>query len=80
MAQADDVTTTRQPRVGRTTIRGGAGPAMTSIICSDTVQPWGRGDYVFIMKDGSRVLSGKTYREKIRATLVWPSSRSSRPR
>lgn len=33
------------------------------------IEPWGRGDYVVVMSDGSRLLSGKTYRETIRALL-----------
>ena len=35
----------------------------------ETIEPWGRGDYVLIMKDGSRLLSGKTYREAVRRIL-----------
>ena len=32
-------------------------------------QPWFKGDYVFIMKSGARVTSGRTYREQVRAVL-----------
>jgi two-component system LytT family response regulator len=30
------------------------------------VQPWFRGDYVVILADGTRVTTGKTYRERVR--------------
>ena len=33
------------------------------------VQPWFRGDYVIILKRGTRVVSGKTYRHVVRALL-----------
>jgi two-component system LytT family response regulator len=33
------------------------------------VQPWTKGDYVLILHDGTRVTTGKTYRERIRALL-----------
>jgi two-component system LytT family response regulator len=33
------------------------------------VQPWTKGDYVLILQDGTRVTTGKTYRERIRALL-----------
>jgi two-component system LytT family response regulator len=32
-------------------------------------QPWFKGDYVFIMKSGARVTSGRTYRELVRRVL-----------
>jgi two-component system, LytTR family, response regulator len=32
-------------------------------------QPWFKGDYVFVMKSGARVTSGKTYREQMRRLL-----------
>lgn len=32
-------------------------------------QPWFKGDYVFIMKSGARVTSGKTFREQMRRLL-----------
>jgi hypothetical protein len=35
----------------------------------DAVEPWGRGDYVLIMKNGQRLISGKTYRDAIRRIL-----------
>ena len=35
----------------------------------EAVEPWGRGDYVLIMKNGQRLVSGKTYREAIRRIL-----------
>ena len=33
------------------------------------IEPWGRGDYVVIMRDDRRLLSGKTYREVMRGLL-----------
>jgi hypothetical protein len=35
----------------------------------EAIEPWGRGDYLLIMKDGSRLVSGKTYREAVRRLL-----------
>ena len=32
-------------------------------------QPWFKGDYVFIMKSGARVTSGRTYRDQVRRVL-----------
>jgi two-component system LytT family response regulator len=32
-------------------------------------QPWFKGDYVFIMKSGARVTSGRTYRDQVRGVL-----------
>lgn len=32
-------------------------------------QPWFKGDYVFIMKSGARVTSGRTYRDEVRRVL-----------
>ncbi len=32
-------------------------------------QPWFKGDYVFVMKSGARVTSGRTYREQMRRLL-----------
>ncbi len=32
-------------------------------------QPWFKGDYVFLMKSGARVTSGRTYREQMRRLL-----------
>jgi two-component system LytT family response regulator len=33
------------------------------------VQPWVKGDYVVILDDGTRLTSGRTYRERVRALL-----------
>jgi hypothetical protein len=33
------------------------------------IEPWGRGDYVLVMRDGTRVLSGKTYRAAVKHLL-----------
>ena len=33
------------------------------------VQPWVKGDYVVILEDGTRLTSGRTYRERVRALL-----------
>ena len=33
------------------------------------VQPWFKGDYVLILKDGTRLTSGRTYREKVQRLL-----------
>ncbi|HEX6062974.1 MAG TPA: LytTR family DNA-binding domain-containing protein [Longimicrobiales bacterium] len=33
------------------------------------IEPWGRGDYVLVMRDGARVLSGKTYRSAVKHLL-----------
>ena len=33
------------------------------------VQPWVKGDYVVILQDGTRLTSGRTYRERVRALL-----------
>src|SRR5207302_5773173 len=33
------------------------------------VQPWFRGDYVIILRRGTRVVSGRTYRHVVRALL-----------
>jgi two-component system, LytTR family, response regulator len=33
------------------------------------VQPWFGGDHVIIMSDGSRVVTGRTYRDRLRALL-----------
>lgn len=35
----------------------------------EAIEPWGRGDYVLIMKDGRQLVSGKTYREAVRSLL-----------
>jgi two-component system, LytTR family, response regulator len=32
-------------------------------------QPWFKGDYVFILKSGARVTSGRTYRQQVRLIL-----------
>lgn len=33
------------------------------------IQPWVKGDYVLILSDGTRVTSGRTYRERVRSLL-----------
>jgi hypothetical protein len=33
------------------------------------IQPWGRGDYVLLLANGARLLSGKTYRDAIRRLI-----------
>lgn len=33
------------------------------------VQPWVKGDYVVILNDGTRLTTGRTYRERVRALL-----------
>jgi two-component system LytT family response regulator len=33
------------------------------------VQPWVKGDYVVILDDGTRLTSGRTYRERVKALL-----------
>jgi two-component system LytT family response regulator len=33
------------------------------------VQPWFKGDYVLILHDGTKVRSGRTYREKVQALI-----------
>jgi two-component system, LytTR family, response regulator len=33
------------------------------------IQPWVKGDYVLILHDGTRLTSGRTYREHVRALL-----------
>ncbi len=33
------------------------------------VQPWVKGDYVLILHDGTRVTTGRTYRDRVRALL-----------
>jgi hypothetical protein len=33
------------------------------------IEPWGRGDFVLILRDGTRLVSGKTYRDAIRRLL-----------
>lgn len=33
------------------------------------VQPWVKGDFVLILTDGTRVTSGRTYRDRVRALL-----------
>jgi two-component system LytT family response regulator len=33
------------------------------------VQPWFKGDYVVILRDGTRLTSGRTYRDRVRALL-----------
>jgi two-component system LytT family response regulator len=33
------------------------------------VQPWVKGDYVVILQDGTRLTSGRTYRDRVRALL-----------
>jgi two-component system LytT family response regulator len=33
------------------------------------VQPWVKGDYVVILQDGTRLTSGRTYRDRLRALL-----------
>jgi two-component system LytT family response regulator len=33
------------------------------------IQPWVKGDYVLIMHDGTRLTSGRTYREHVRALM-----------
>jgi two-component system, LytTR family, response regulator len=30
------------------------------------IQPWSKGDYVLILHDGTRLVSGRTYRERVR--------------
>ncbi len=39
------------------------------------IQPWFRGEYVIILRDGTRIVSGRHYREVVRA-LTSDSSRS----
>lgn len=34
------------------------------------VQPWVKGDYVVILQDGTRVTSGRTYRDRVKALLA----------
>lgn len=33
------------------------------------IQPWVKGDYVIILHDGTRLTSGRTYRDRVRALL-----------
>jgi two-component system LytT family response regulator len=33
------------------------------------VQPWLKGDYVLILRDGTRLVSGRTYRERVQRLL-----------
>jgi hypothetical protein len=42
---------------------------MVNLDSVEAVEPWGRGDYVLILRDGTRLLSGKTYRDAIRRIL-----------
>jgi two-component system LytT family response regulator len=34
-----------------------------------TIQPWFKGDYVLTLRDGTRVTSGRTYRERVQALI-----------
>jgi two-component system LytT family response regulator len=34
-----------------------------------TIQPWFKGDYVLTLHDGTRVTSGRTYRERVQALI-----------
>jgi len=34
-----------------------------------SVQPWFKGDYVLILRDGTRLQSGRTYRERVQALM-----------
>ena len=43
--------------------------AIVNRACIREAQPWFKGDYVFIMKSGARVTSGKTFREQMRRLL-----------
>jgi two-component system LytT family response regulator len=33
------------------------------------VQPWFKGDYVLIMHDGTKLRSGRTYRQSVQALI-----------
>jgi two-component system LytT family response regulator len=33
------------------------------------IQPWFQGDYVLILRDGKRVMSGRAYRNAVRTLL-----------
>jgi two-component system LytT family response regulator len=33
------------------------------------IQPWTKGDYVLILQDGTRLVSGRTYRERVRQII-----------
>jgi hypothetical protein len=33
------------------------------------MQPWFKGDYVFIMRSGARIVSGQTYRDVVRRLI-----------
>jgi two-component system LytT family response regulator len=34
-----------------------------------TIQPWFKGDYVITLRDGTRLTSGRTYRERVQAMI-----------
>jgi two-component system LytT family response regulator len=34
-----------------------------------SIQPWFKGDYVIILRDGTRLQSGRTYRQRVQALL-----------
>ena len=33
------------------------------------VQPWFRGDFLLILQDGTRLVSGRTYRERVKQLI-----------
>jgi len=33
------------------------------------IQPWFKGDFVLILADGTRLVSGRTYRERVRQLI-----------
>ena len=33
------------------------------------IQPWFKGDYVVLMDDGTKIHTGRTYREKVQALM-----------
>lgn len=36
----------------------------------EAIEPWRKGDYVVVLKDGTRVTTGPTYRERVRELLA----------
>jgi two-component system LytT family response regulator len=43
--------------------------SVVRLACVRQVEPWFHGDYVLILADGSKVVTGRTYRDRVREAL-----------
>lgn len=42
---------------------------IVNVSCIREMQPWFKGDYVITLRDGSRITSGRSFRESVRGLL-----------